>query len=162
MTELIASLFSLVRRYFLVDLIFIVASLAFPKYVIYGTHLVLSNTLGKIIDVPFIAKFPFTIFAFVLFILTWHFRKRKLSRDGEIHMDDSGLTGRQIGGRLFLVFTVAVIYTKNYVLNDISATVVPYVDDRIALAFEILYCWVAALIVVDLLNWVSFKLFRRG
>lgn len=162
MTDLFISLLALLRRYFLIDFIFIVCSLAFPTYAYFAANWILSNTVNRILEAPFVAKFPFTVIAFLVFLATWYHRKRKLSRDGEVHLDDTGLTGRQIGGRLFLIFTVVVIYIKNYVLNDATTIVMPYVVDRWALALELLYCWVASLIVVDLLNWVTFKLLRRG
>jgi hypothetical protein len=155
MVNIFKLIFNIIVRYFLIDFIFVCLVLFFPGIT---SHFI--NWLVKIvtreIEVKFLEYYPLDYFAFALFCLTWAFRKKKLCDDGFI---SETLTHKQIVGRFFVFLTFIAMYIDKYVLN-VPALQVEIIKDKSTLFFELLFCWVIAMTVVEIINWILLKLFR--
>jgi hypothetical protein len=148
-------IFFVITKYFLIDFIFICAVLFFPEYTFYFLQWFFS-ILTQIFGIPFIGKFPLDSFAFTLFCITWSFRKRRLFNEG---FTSNTLTHKQIFGRFFIVLTFFAMYVDKFILND-PALQMEIINDKTTLFFELLFCWVIAMIVVEIFSGIIFKLFR--
>ena len=148
-------IFCVITKYFLIDFIFFCAVLFLPKstsYFLQWFFLILT----RVIEIPFFVKFPIDSFAFILFCITWSVRTRLLFNDGFI---SDSLTQKQIFGRFFVILTFFAMYIDNYVLNAPSLQISD-INDKTTLFFELLFCWVIAMTVVEIFNWIIFKIFK--
>ncbi len=149
--------FCFIKSYFFIDFIFVCGVVLFPINIQYFLHWALSNSLTRIVEIPFVEKFPLASFAYILFCITWLFRMRRLYKEGIV--ENVALNHRQIGGRIFIAITVSAIYIKNYVLNDAASQVIT-TGNRSSIFIELLYCWVLALMSIEFCGWVVRKLLK--
>ncbi|PPK76537.1 hypothetical protein B0F87_103144 [Methylobacter tundripaludum] len=155
MINIFKLIFSVIVKYFLIDFIFICLVLFFPEITSFFINW-LVTIVTREIEVKIFEYYPLDCFAFVLFCLTWAFRKKKLLDDGFI---SDPLTYKQIVGRFFIFLTFIAMYIDKYVLNA-PALQVEVIKDRNTLFFELLFCWVIAMTVVEIINGILLKLFR--
>ncbi|MEY4768013.1 MAG: hypothetical protein RL637_652 [Pseudomonadota bacterium] len=146
--------FHIIIKYFLIDFIFFFVVLFFTKNAYYFLQWLFLIT--QMIKIPFIVKFPLDSFAFILFCITWTLRKRKLFNKGFI---SKSLNHKQIFGRFFVIITVIAMYVDKHMLNNSALQIEP-INNKATLFFELLFCWVIAMIVVEIINSITFKLFK--
>lgn len=156
MINIIKIIFGVIAKYFLIDFVFIFLVLFFPESTSQFLQWLLS-ILTRIIEVPFFEKFTLDSFAFILFYITWTLRKKRLFNEGLIN---ETLSHKHIFGRLFIVLTVLAMYIDKHILNNTTPTQVGVIADKGNLFFELLLCWVVAMVAVEIFNGIIFKLFK--
>lgn len=149
-------IFHMIVKYFLIDFLFVCLVLFFPENTSHFLQWLLS-ILTRMIEAPFFEKFALDSFAFILFCITWTVRKKRLFNEGLIN---GPLSHKQILGRLFIILTVLAMYIDKHILNNTAPSQVSVIADKGNLFFELLLCWVVAMIVVEIFNGIIFKLFK--
>ncbi len=145
-----------IYKYFFVDFVFLCLVFFFQE----NTFIVLNElriAFANIIEIQFVNRYFLASFSFILFCTTWTYRKVKLIDRNELKAEP--LSIRQIFARFIIVITVFVAYSKKQTLNY-SEFQVYKLTDKSGLFFELLFSWVIALIVIEILEWILSNIFN--